>query len=506
MIDRISVKAAPSALPNPVRRALAELRQISLPNSALNSRHMTTETLALPSPIRRVLDLYNDPAYFRELIRLVLPIAAQNFATASLNLVGTMMIGQNGETAVAAVGLAGQLFFLLNLVLFGLGSGSAMFTAQLWGKHDIPNIRRVLGFCLSLSLAAAMIAAVLAIFFPERFLGIYSEDPAVIALGSQYLKIYGWSYFFFAVSFAYALILRSTGDVKLPVAVSITALMLNVVLAYGLIFGNFGLPRMGVEGAALAGLIARATECILLVGATYLRRSPIAAGLRELTRIDVAFFNKIFRPVLPVILNELLWSLGITTYNAIYAHIGTDAIAAINIFATIDLMALMLFFSITGGTSVMVGNRIGAGQPEAAHRDAGRSLGLVFVLAILTGAFVYSISGYVFALFKVDPQVIHFADRLLLVSCSFLWIRSMNAVLIVAIMRAGGDTRFALVLDGVIIWVLGVPMAALGAFVFHFPVHLVFLMAMSEETAKWILGVRRYFSRKWIHDLTRTVL
>jgi putative MATE family efflux protein len=336
-------------------------------------------------------------------------------------------------------------------------------------------------------------------------MGLYSEDPADLVLGSEYLRIFRWSDFFFAISFAYSLILRSIGDVKVPVTISIAALVLNIVLVYALIFGKFGAPEMGVAGVALAGLVARAFECIALLAATYLRRSPVAAGLRELMRIDPAFFNKVFKPVLPVILNELFWSLGITTYYVIYARIGTDAVAAINIFATIDLMALVLFFSIVGGTSVMVGNSIGAGDAQGAYQIAGRSLGLVFVLALVVGAFVYSISDHILTLFKVAPLVVEYTHRVLLISCSFLWIRAMNAVLIVAIMRAGGDTRFALFVDGIIIWILGVPMAALGAFFLHLPVYLVYLMVMSEETAKWIFGMRRYFSRKWIHDLTQQI-
>ena len=206
-----------------------------------------------------------------------------------------------------------------------------------------------------------------------------------------------------------------------------------------------------------------------------------------------------------MILNELFWSLGVTTYNAIYAHIGTASIAAINIFSTVDQMALVLFFAFTSGTSVLVGNRIGAGDGEAAYKYAGRSLGLVFVLALLAGLFVYSISGALLSLFKVDPQVLDYARRLLMISCSLLWLRSMNAMLIVAIMRAGGDTVFAMFLDGFIIWIVGVPMAWLGAFYFHLPVYFVYLMIMSEETAKWILGMGRFLSKKWIHDLTHQV-
>lgn len=461
--------------------------------------------IPLPRPIRRVAAFYRDREYFSQLFKLVLPIALQNLITSSLNMVSTMMIGQNGETAVAAVGLAGQTFFLLNLVLFGLGSGSAMFTAQLWGKKDVVNIRRVLGLCLMLALAAAGVFFILAEFFPTVVLGIYSEDPNVIALGSQYLRIYAWAYFFFAVSFSFALILRSTGEVKTPVTVSVLALILNVALAYGLIFGHFGLPKMGVIGAAAAGLIARAVECVAMVATTYIRKSPIAASLRELTSLDASFLASIFKPVLPVILNELFWSLGITAYNAIYAHISTDSIASINIMATIDQMALVLFFAVTSGTSVLVGNRIGAGEADAAYTYAARSLGLTMAAGILAGALAFWASDFVFALYKVSPHVIEDARRILMVSCSFLWLRSMNATLIVAIFRAGGDTRFALFLDGIIIWILGVPMAAFAAFVLDLPVYWVYLFVMSEEVTKWTLGMRRFFTRKWINNLAQTV-
>ncbi len=459
----------------------------------------------LIQPFRRVLHFYSDRAYFQELFRLVLPIAAQNLLTSSLALVSTLMIGQRGATAVAAVGLADQIFFLLNLVLFGLGGGSAIFTAQLWGKKDIRNVRRVLGFCLTLSMLVAGALFTLAVFFPEFALGLYSTDPAVIALGSQYLRIYGWSYFFFAISFSYALILRSIGEVKPPVIVSVSALFMNIFLAYALIFGRFGFPEMGVPGAAAAGLAARIFECTALIAASYLIKTPIASRLNEIFSLDFSFFKKIFMPVLPVILNELLWSLGVTTYNAIYAHIGTNAIAAINIFSAVDQLALVLFFAITAGNSIMVGNRIGAGDTETAYRYAGRSLGLVMVLAWVMGILVYSSAGYIFVLYKVPPIVIDYAYRLLFISCALLWIRAMNSMLMVAILRAGGDTWFAFFLDGVIIWILGVPMAHTGAAILNLPIYGVYLMVMSEEVAKWSLGLYRYFTRKWINNLTQIV-
>jgi putative MATE family efflux protein len=458
-----------------------------------------------PNLFRRFIDFYADRDYYRQMFRLMWPLVLQNLINSSLNMVNTVMIGQNGETSVAAVALAGQIFFLLNLVIFGIGSGSAMFTAQLWGKHDVPNIRRVLGLCLTLGLISAGIFLFIAEVFPAQALALYTTDPNVLALGSEYLRIYGWSFIFFTISFSYALVLRSVGEVRAPVAISIASLVLNALLSYILIFGALGLPALGVKGAAWAFLISRMLECVVLIVVTYRSNSPIAATLGEMLNFDLDFMVRVLKPVLPVALNELLWALGTTSYSAIYARIGTDSIAAINIVSAIEMVAYILFWAMNGATAVLVGNAIGAGDEETAYRHGGRSLGLVMVGSMLVGALAYFSSGIVLSWYKVSPQVITNAQNILLVSCSLFWVRAMNGVNIVSIMRAGGDTRFALILDGLIIWIVGVPLAWLGAFGFHFPVHLVYLCAMAEEIVKWIFGIQRYFSRKWIHNLTTQV-
>jgi Na+-driven multidrug efflux pump len=203
-----------------------------------------------------------------------------------------------------------------------------------------------------------------------------------------------------------------------------------------------------------------------------------------------------------VILNELFWSLGITTYNIIYGRMGTQSYAAINIVATIEQVAFVLFIGISNATSVLVGNRIGAGKEDEAYRYAGRSLGIGVVGGLLLGVLLQFVKAPILSLYNVSPEVIQNAGNIITVVTFFLWIRVNNMTTVVGILRAGGDTRFSLFLDGIIIWIVGVPMAYLGAFVFDFPVYLVYLCAMSEEATKWVLGINRYFSRKWINNLT----
>jgi Na+-driven multidrug efflux pump len=239
-----------------------------------------------------------------------------------------------------------------------------------------------------------------------------------------------------------------------------------------------------------------------LLAIIYSRDTPVAASFRELTGFDRVFFGRVIKPMLPVILNELFWSLGITTYNIIYARMGTQAYAAINIVSTIEQVAFVVFIGVSNATSVLVGNRIGAGKEDEAYLYAGRSLGIGVIGGIFLGLVLQLVKDPILSLYNVSPEVIQNASNILNVVTFFLWIRVNNMTIVVGILRAGGDTRFSLFLDGIIIWIVGVPMAYLGAFVFDLPVHLVYLCAMSEEATKWVLGIRRYLSRKWINNLT----
>jgi putative MATE family efflux protein len=462
----------------------------------------------LISFIHGILDFYRDREYFRLLVKFAVPIAMQSLVTSSLNMIGVIMIGQLGETSVAAVGLANQIWFLLNLLLFGIVSGCAMFVAQLWGKKDIPNIRRVLGLAVKMGLVAAFLFWSLAVFFPGSLLRVYSRDLAVIEIGSQYLGIIGWSYGFYAISTSYSFSLRSTGYVRLPLFVSTIALLFNIVIAFPLIFGwnEIGLPPLGVNGAAIAGLIARVLECLAMLGVVYSNQlNPSAASARDLLEFNLQFSISVLKPILPVIANEFLWSMGITTYSAIFARIGTSAFAAINIVSTIDQLAFVVFLGIGTATAILVGNKIGQGEYEKAYRYAGRSLGLQIIGAAFMGLFVYLFAGNLFQFFKVSPDVIVDARNILTVLALGMAVRSANHVIIIGILRSGGDTRFSLILDGCVIWLVGVPATAVGAFIFHLPIHLVYALTLSEEVTKFVIGSIRYFSRNWINDLTRKV-
>ena len=447
------------------------------------------------------LSFFRDKEFFRAMLAIALPVAFQQLITAGLNMLDVLMVGQLGETAVAALGLANQIFFLLILFLFGVTSGMSIFTAQFWGKGDTEHIHQVLGICLSVAVSVSLIFSLAATVIPERLMKFYTEDPEVIRLGSDYLRIVGLSYAMTAISISYISILRSITMIKLTVLVSVLALVLKTGIAYLLIFGIGGLPALGVRGAAIGTAIAWTFEAILLLVFVYIFKTPLAANPLRFFQFSRAFLAKVLRTSMPAAANEVLWSFGITTYNAVYARIGTDAIAAVNINATIEELVFVLFIGLGNACSVMVGNKIGEGKKDIAVEYGRRFTIMGVISALLGGIFVIFIRDLVVGLYDLSPSAIQNLRLLMLVYSLSIWLRVFNFMLFIGALRAGGDTRYAMFTELFSIWLIGVPSALIGGFVLHLPVYGVYAMVMVEEFVKGIIILRRFLSRKWIHDL-----
>src|SRR5688500_5556898 len=447
------------------------------------------------------LAFFRDKDFFRAMLAIAVPVGFQQLITAGLSMMDVLMVGQLGETAVAALGLANQIFFLLILFLFGVTSGMAIFTAQFWGKGDIEHIHHVLGICLMISVSVAALFTFAAIMIPEKLMGFYTEDPAVINLGSDYLRIVGLSYVFTAICVSYISVLRSITNVTLTVIVAILSLALKTILAYLFIFGIGGLPALGVRGAALGTPVGWGFQCLLLVILVYASKTPLAAHPLALFHFDRLFLFRVLKTSMPAAINEVLWSFGITTYNAVYARIGTDAIAAVNINATIEELSFVLFIGLGNACSVMVGNKIGEGRKAMAFEYGRRFTIMGVVSMLLGGVIIYFIREPVISLYELSPSAAASLSRLMLVYACSGWLRVFNFILFIGALRAGGDTRYTMLIELFSIWLIGVPCALFGGFVLHLPVYWFYAMVLLEEVVKAVVIFRRFLSRKWIHDL-----
>lgn len=443
-----------------------------------------------------------DKAFFGTLFSLAIPIIIQSLIMSSMNFIDTVMVGGLGSVSIAAVGISNQLFFLLNFFLFGVTSGTAVFTSQYWGKKDLKGIHKVLGLGLATCSVTGILFSAVSIVFPQFILGLYTQDQVLIKEGLRYLPIVGVSYFFTSVTFIFAAVSRSAGQVRLPLFVNIGAVLLNTGLNVILIYGYFGIPAMGVSGSATATLIARIFECLILVSSLYFRKAPFVSGLKNLWAFDKVLVRKFFKLCSPVILSEVFWSIGVAVYTMIYAHIGTESITAVNITASVEGLAFVVFTGITTACAINIGHRIGEGKDSEAFNYAMNYELVNFLAAIVVSLLIFLSKDFILGFFHVDHQIKAFASNLMTILALALWVKSGNMLQSGGILRSGGDTFFALIMDATTIWIMGVPVAIIGAFVFNFSIDTLVFLLMGEELVKYLIGLYRILSKKWINNLT----
>jgi putative MATE family efflux protein len=445
--------------------------------------------------------LFDDKVFYKSLFAISIPIMLQNLINSFVNMVDTVMIGRLGTTEIAAVGLGNNVFFLFNMVLFGICSGGAIFTAQYWGKRDIQGIRKNMGLCLILDCTVALIFTLAAIAIPEKLLGIYSRDPAVIETGARYLRTLAPSFIPFGISFVFVLTLRSIERVRLAMVSTLIALSINMILNYFFIFGAGPIPALGVTGAAIATVIARVTELVILAVVSYKRKYEIAGRPGEFLALSRAFVSRFLVITSPVIVNEFIWALGITVQNIIFARTGTDAIAAFNITNTVSQLTWVVFIGLGNGAAVLIGKKIGEGAEDTARNYARRVTIFAPLLAGAVALCLYPLSKLLPLVFNVNPAVLGLTSIMFIILCCSYPFRAFNMTVIVGVCRAGGDTIFCVLFEVVFMWGYSLPLGAAMAFFVHAPVWVIFMCLCSEDLFKMFCGLWRLKSGRWLNNV-----
>ena len=440
--------------------------------------------------------------FYRNLLKLAVPMALQSLLMYSLNMIDTLMIGQLGETEIASVALGNQVFFVLMLFFYGITTGTAVFTAQYWGKKDIPGIRRAMGLCIVTAACGAILVTLSSVLKPGWILAVFSQDIKVIDLGSDYLRIVCLSYLLSAVSMSFAMVLRSVERPKLPLLVTFISLVLNTALNYLLIFGKLGFPALGVRGAAIATAISRFVEFVLLLIIVYWKETPLAGRIGEFLDISSAFARQYFRITIPVVLNEVGWALGFTMYKVVFARMGTEVIAAVNIAENVTNLFLVVVHGTSNACAVMIGNLLGSGEDRKAYNYAVRFSILGPIIGVIIGFVLILFSGWVPLLFRVSQSVRNITHTILILHALVTPFDVFNWQLIVGILRSGGDTRFSMLMEIGTIWGFGVPLAFVAGLVLHQSVVVVFFLVRSEEIVKFVVGIFRLLSKKWVRNVT----
>ena len=450
---------------------------------------------------------FGDMGFWRAALKLAFPVAMQNLLTSSFILVDTIMVGQLGDLSLSAVGMAGQFGWFLNMITFGMCSGAAVFISQYWGAKDTAGIRRTYGIAVVSVCLISALFFVIGLLFPEGVVRIFNREPDVVEAGAAYLRIACWSYLATGVNMVFCIVLRSTENVKLPMYVSLVTTVLNAFMDYGLIFGAFGMPEMGIRGAALATVISAWAGPVLILAVSAIQRNMLISPIKELFGFNKRSIAEYYEKATPVIINETLWGLGTLLFSVIFANLGYQYYAAVTIFRTFENIAFVFFIGLCNASSIMVGKNVGAGHIKRAVEDSRRFVLFVSLCSVLTGvliiifrfqlASVFNLSG------SITQETLKLTASLLLVYGIELPMRNLPYILIVGTFRPGGDTRIGMKLDLLSLWLCSVPLTTLAAFVFKLPFIAVFaIMYAAEDYLKAILCVKYYFTYNWLRPVT----
>ena len=433
------------------------------------------------------------------MLSIAIPLTLQNLLFSSFTLIDTVMVGRLGDLPLAAVGMAGKWSWFLNIVLFGCTSGAAVFIAQYFGAGDHKGIHRTYGLMSMLSLAAGCVFMALALLMPETIIGAFTKDPQAIATASVYLRCIAISYPFQGLAKSAATLLQSTQRVVIPFIGAACSVTTNIVLNALLIFGLCGFPAMGVAGAAIASAVAVMVNALVIYGFGLAKNTMLRAPIREMLDISRGFVRDYVRIGAPAMFNETIWALSILVYSAIFGHMSTEAYAAITVVKSIEDLSCVAVFGMCSACAVMIGSFVGQGKYDQAKACARYHIVLVTAMSVVIGGLLFCFRDTIMSLFGVSDVVRANAMAVLMIYGAEMALRNIPLMLVVGTFRAGGDTKYGLIVDSFTAYLIGIPVTAFAGLVLHLSVPATYaIMYCVEDGLKSIIYGRHFFSGKWI--------
>ena len=442
-------------------------------------------------------------SFYKMAFALVLPMAFQNLINVGITSIDVLMLGKVSETVLSAASLAGQIQFIMTLIFFGLTSGAAVLTAQYWGKGDTKSIEKIMGICMRFSLLVALFFTAIVLLFPSQVMTIFTNEAPVIAEGVKYLKIIALSYIFMSITMIYLNIMRSVERVIISTIVYLVSLIVNLIIASSLIFGLFGLPKMGIVGAAIATLASRGVELLIVIIYHLKVNKLIKFKPSDLFVHDKLLFRDFLTYSIPVTLNELMWGAGVATNAIVIGHLGSSVVSASSVAQIARQLATVIAFGLANATAITVGKAIGENNYEGAKNYANRFIKLSILAGIGGGILILIARPFLMSILNLTPVTRGHLSVMMFVMSYFVVAQAYNTTLIVGVFRGGGDTKFGLFLDVSTMWGGSILFGALAAFVFKWSVPVVYIILMSDELIKVPLVLWRYRSLKWLRNVTR---
>ena len=435
----------------------------------------------------------------KEIVRLALPIALQQFMTALVGACDAIMLGKLSQDAMSAVSLATQVTFVFNLFMFTFMAGENMFVAQYYGKGDYTGISQVFSLVTKICGCIAVVFLAGTLFFPEQLMRILTNEETLIVLGSEYLRVIGISYVFSGIAQIFLAIMKNCGAVNMSTLINGVMVILNIALNAVFIFGLSGFPKMGIKGAALATVLATVVQFLWSVGYVLCRIRAVKFSLRS---CEKKLFGRFWQKTVPLLINNLAWGIGFSMYSVIMGHLGTDAVAANGIANISKNLVVCFCLGLGNAGSIIVGNRLGADRLQEA-KEVGETLTKTAIIAgIVSGLVLIALSPFITKMVDLTPTARGYLQKMLLISSYYIAGKSVNCMTIGGIFAAGGDSKFGMLCDSVTLWCIIVPLGCICAFILKLPVMVVYFVLNLDEIIKLPVVYKHYKKYKWIKNLT----
>ncbi len=440
-------------------------------------------------------------SFFRIVFTIALPIAFQNFLSTTASMVDTIMIGSQGELSVAAVGICSQITSLFFSTYFGFASGGLLFFSQYWGARNEKGINRAFGLALTCMLVISLLFGGTAVANPEFILGIYTDKETIIAIGAPYIRIVGFAYPLQVIAMIISFLMRSTERVKPPLISSILALITNFALNWILIYGRFGMPRMGAAGAAVGTLVSGIVNIVVLFIFLIRDKSTITLRFRDMFSWRDGFLKEYMGKCLPIILNELFYGIGQMLINIVIGHQSESAIAAMAAFRVLEGFVFAFFGGLADASSVVVGKEVGSG-----HLMSGYQYVKKFAVLCPAITFCICLTGLILnrpmlSLFGLGTDAMFYGKYMILIYLAAGTIRTCNYIMNCCY-RAGGEAIFGTLLEIICLFTVSVPATWIAGMVLHLPFLAVFSFLYTDELIRLVFELWYTRSGKWIKPVT----
>ena len=444
-----------------------------------------------------------DPKQFhKELMALAVPLALQNLLNALVGASDALMLGRLTQDAIAAVSLANQVSFVMSLFSGAVAGSMGVLIAQYWGKKDYLNARRFLGMALRYTTGISLIFFLMAFSIPEKLMGIFTQEPELIRIGGEYLRIVSFSYLFAGVSQCFLMMMKVTDYAKISLWISAVTVALDMAVDFFLIYGIGPFPRLEANGSAYSTVAVEAAALIIcLIWAQ--RKKEVRLSRKTLFFFSKAYEKDAWRIIPGMLASSLCWGLSMTMHAFILGHLGADATAANSVTSVAQQLIQCLTQGLAAGLGIMIGQQLGKNQLDKAKEYGERSWRVAFWSGLINVGLVCAVGPLVYVFYVLEPQAKAYLLYMLIYSAFYLFALSYNCVFTCGVFPAGGDSKYDAISVFFATWCFAVPLALLGCFVFRWPVMIVYSVMCLDEIVKVPFIRRRYDQYLWVRNLTR---